>query len=369
MHIFLFGGTTEGRKIANHIAEINEEKNIAGLRFPKGTREKAFGNSAEPDGFLSEAKKPHIRKSDFRRHPISCDYLETDVFVATDYGASLLPKEKHVHVHIGRLDRDQMAELFGRAVLDAEAQGKGVGDILVIDATHPYANVVTENIAGACEAVGVGCIRVHRPYGRLSGREMLERGSSEFAYFDSVKEAAEWLKTVYSSDVNVKNRNTGKGRSEDTHIGSINSKHDLNSDDNVYCDRAKKNILITTGSKEIQEYTVIPDFSEYCYVRALPTVEVLEKCSKLGFRRDRLILMQGPFGVDMNLAQLRYADAAFLVTKDSGEIGGFPEKCDAAIELGVRVLVIGRPTPAMVPSADWYQVIGLQEVMDFLEIL
>lgn len=330
MHIFLFGGTTEGRRIADHIAEINEEKNIAGLY----------------------------------------DFLETDVFVATDYGASLLRKEKHVRVHIGRLDGEEMAELFGRAVLDAEAQGEGAGDILVIDSTHPYANVVTENIARACEAAGVGCIRVHRPYGRLSGRELLERGSSEFAYFDSVKEAAEWLKTVYSSEVYLNSGNSGatdNGRKESP-IGSSFRKPAVNSD-NAYCGRTKKNILITTGSKEIQEYTVIPDFSEYCYVRALPTVEVLEKCSKLGFRKDRLILMQGPFGVDMNLAQLRYADAGFLVTKDSGEIGGFPEKCDAAIELGVRVLVIGRPTQAMVPNEDWYQVIGLREVMDFLEML
>ncbi len=330
MHIFLFGGTTEGRRIADHIAEINEEKNIAGLY----------------------------------------DFLETDVFVATDYGAGLLKKEKHVRVHIGRLDGEEMTELFGRAVLDAEAQGEGAGDILVIDSTHPYANVVTENIARACEAAGVGCIRVHRPYGRLSGREMLERGSSEFAYFDSVKEAAEWLKTVYSSDVYLNSGNSGrtdKGRKESP-IGSSYRKPAGNSDD-AHCERTKKNILITTGSKEIQEYTVIPDFSEYCYVRALPTVEVLEKCSKLGFRKDRLILMQGPFGVDMNLAQLRYADAGFLVTKDSGEIGGFPEKCDAAIELGVRVLVIGRPAQAMVPNEDWYQVIGLREVMDFLEML
>ena len=330
MHIFLFGGTTEGRRIADHIAEINEEKNIAGLY----------------------------------------DFLETDVFVATDYGAGLLKKEKHVRVHIGRLDGEEMTELFGRAVLDAEAQGEGAGDILVIDSTHPYANVVTENIARACEAAGVGCIRVHRPYGRLSGREMLERGSSEFAYFDSVKEAAEWLKTVYSSDVYLNSGNSGrtdKGRKESP-IGSSYRKPAGNSDD-AHCERTKKNILITTGSKEIQEYTVIPDFSEYCYVRALPTVEVLEKCSKLGFRKDRLILMQGPFGVDMNLAQLRYADAGFLVTKDSGEIGGFPEKCDAAIELGVRVLVIGRPAQAMVPNEDWYQVIGLPEVMDFLEML
>lgn len=294
MHIFLFGGTTEGRKIADYIARSNEEKNIAGLY----------------------------------------DFLETDVYVATDYGASLLPKEKHVRVHVGRLDAEEMFGLFRQAVLREEDEGSDASQVLVIDATHPYAAAVTENIVDACIRAEVPCIRVYRPYGRLSSREMLERGSSDFLYFDTIKDAASWLKTIYSSDVGI-----------------------------------RKNILITTGSKELEEYRVIPGYQDYCYVRALPTPEVLEKCSKLGFRRDRLILMQGPFKEDMNLAQMRYADAGFLVTKDSGEIGGFPEKCDAAIELGVRVLVIGRPKEALVPNEDWYQVVSLQEVLKFIDLL
>ncbi len=294
MHIFLFGGTTEGRKIADCIALVNEERDMAGLY----------------------------------------DFIDTDVYVATDYGASLLPKERHMKVHVGRLDASEMYRLFREAVFAAEDGGEDAADVLVIDATHPYATIVTENIVDACMKAEVACIRVHRPYGRMSSQEMLERGSSDFLYFETVKDAAAWLKTIYSRDIGI-----------------------------------NKNILITTGSKELKEYTVIPDFQEYCYVRALPTMDVLEKCTELGFRRDRLILMQGPFKEDLNMAQLRYADAGFLVTKDSGEIGGFPEKCDAAIELGVRVLVIGRPTQAMVPSEDWYQVIGLNEVLNFITML
>ena len=72
MHIFLFGGTTEGRKIAEHIAEENRKRETEGRK----------------------------------------DFLETEVFVATDYGAGLLPKEKHIVVNVGRLDSEKMAERF-----------------------------------------------------------------------------------------------------------------------------------------------------------------------------------------------------------------------------------------------------------------
>ena len=325
MHIFLFGGTTEGRKIVSEIAGNNEERNIAGMY----------------------------------------DFLETDVYVATDYGAGMLPQEKHVHVHVGRLDAEEMFGLFRDAVLREEDEGSDASQVLVIDATHPYATVVTENIVEACKKADVNCFRVYRPKGRLSGREMPERGSSDFLYFDTVKEAAEWLKTVYEERIPADSFETfnaarlpglkSEGGNEDIGIR------------NRYGN--KKNILITTGSKELQEYTVIPGFSDYCYVRALPTPEVLEKCMNLGFRRDKLILMQGPFKEDMNLAQMRYADAGFLVTKDSGEIGGFPEKCDAAIELGVKVLVIGRPKEVSVPNEDRYQVITLREVLGVISLL
>ena len=64
--------------------------------------------------------------------------------------------------------------------------------------------------------------------------------------------------------------------------------------------------------------------------------------------------MQGPFSEEMNVAQLRYADAGYLVTKASGETGGFPEKCEAALALGVEVVCIGRPKEVSIPDAAWY---------------
>ena len=44
-----------------------------------------------------------------------------------------------------------------------------------------------------------------------------------------------------------------------------------------------------------------------------------EESAKLGFQGRHLIAMQGPFSREMNLALLRYTDAAYFVTKESGE--------------------------------------------------
>ena len=65
------------------------------------------------------------------------------VCVATEYGAELLEEEiplKHLKVHCGRLDEKEI-----EAFLEKESPS------LVIDATHPYAQVVTANIRKACE--------------------------------------------------------------------------------------------------------------------------------------------------------------------------------------------------------------------------
>lgn len=277
MHIFLFGGTTEGRKIAEAIAEVN----------------RAW--AAHGDAPSCEAGEP-------LRLPICAE-----VYVATAYGASLLPAGPGITVHVGRLDAAEMRALF-------EAARQTSGPLLVVDATHPYAAVVSENILSACAAAGVRCIRVERESTGAGEAELAPEGAA-LHWVDSIEEAAAWL--------------------------AAKSSH-------------RPNILITTGSKELAPYTRIPDFAARCYVRALPTVEALEKCQALGFRRDHLILMQGPFSEEMNVAQLRYADAGYLVTKASGETGGFPEKCEAALALGVEVVCIGRPKEVSIPDAAWY---------------
>lgn len=335
MHVFLFGGTTEGRKIAEAIAEVN----------------RAW--AAHEDAVACEA------------HESSELPITAEVYVATAYGASLLPAGPGITVHVGRLDAEEMTALF----MEARKQLKPMPDdtngerekceapkskgrcgqaergqisdqLLVIDATHPYAAVVSENILTACAAAGVRCIRVEREdsgageHGIESAQKALperedtgaggKASASEGAtlhWVESIEEAAAWL------------AQPDRPSSESAH---------------------RPNILITTGSKELAPYTQIPDFAARCYVRALPTVEALEKCQALGFRRDHLILMQGPFSEEMNVAQLRYADAGYLVTKASGETGGFPEKCEAALALGVEVICVGRPKEVSIPDAAWY---------------
>lgn len=274
MHVFLFGGTTEGRKIAEAIAEVNR----AWVVHEDAPSCEAGGPSGLP--------------------------ISAEVYVATAYGASLLPAGPGITVHVGRLNAAEMTALFENAP----------APLLVIDATHPYAAVVSENILSACAATGVRCLRVERENAGVEETTASPEGAA-LHWVDSIEEAAAWL--------------------------AGQSSH-------------RPNILITTGSKELAPYTQIPDFAERCYVRALPTLEALEKCQALGFRREHLILMQGPFSEEMNVAQLRYADAGYLVTKASGETGGFPEKCEAALALGVEVVCIGRPKEVSIPDAAWY---------------
>ena len=64
--------------------------------------------------------------------------------VATEYGSKSLQENSCLHVQAGRLDEQQMRDLFFREKPE-----------LVLDATHPYAAEVTQNIRKACEETGV----------------------------------------------------------------------------------------------------------------------------------------------------------------------------------------------------------------------
>lgn len=58
---------------------------------------------------------------------------------------------------------------------------------LVIDATHPYAQVVTENIETACERTGTAYLRVVRQESRRLEEE------ETITYVKSIREAVEYL--------------------------------------------------------------------------------------------------------------------------------------------------------------------------------
>lgn len=269
MNIVIFGGTTEGRQLAGYLIQLN--------------------------------KQPKMQN------------IQVHVCVASEYGAQVLPEDDALKVYVGRLEQADMQEFLQAVQAD-----------ICVDATHPYAVIVTQNIYQACKVVGVPYVRVRR--------DMQDEPRST--------DSGMQMSGTYIGDADGK-RYTNE-TSDSIYVGDIQAAVD-------YLKGVTGNILITTGSKELHLYTQIPDYESRCTARVLPTQSVVEACTELGFTGKHLICMQGPFDLEMNLATLRYADADFMVTKASGKNGGYDEKCEAALAAGVQLVVIGRPKEQVEP--------------------
>ena len=204
--------------------------------------------------------------------------------VATDYGEALVPRAENIEVSAGRLDGDAMRALLAEHGFD-----------MVIDATHPFATAASENIADACTETGTVYLRLNRADTAADGDAIV---------VDSIKAAADFLSS---------------------HPG---------------------NALLATGSKELTPYTAVPGWQARFWPRVLPMASSLDACARAGFAPAHIIAMQGPFSVDMNVAMLKAIRAQWLVTKASGDSGGFADKVEAARLAGARCVVIGKPVQA-----------------------
>lgn len=229
LYICLFGGTTEGRLLAE---------------------------------FLSE----------------NC--IKSDIIITTEYGRQFVKDFDHINVIQKQLDEYEMAELFKAKKYNC-----------VIDATHPFAKAVSENIKKASCYCGIKYYRIIRNF----------RNNCNCTYFESIEQCVEYL-------------NNKKG-----------------------------NILLTTGSKDLDKFTEINNYDERIYVRILPMMISLKRCIDLGYTNKNIICMQGPFSKEINLALINSIKARFLVTKESCDTGGFEEKTGACDEAGVECLVLKKP--------------------------
>ena len=264
MKVLLFGGTSEGRRIA--------------------------------EAFVSGRKKTGTVKS-------------MHICVASDYGAGLLPEDDELIIHHKRMDEEEMEELIRREGFD-----------VCVDATHPYARIVSGNIRAACEAAGLKLYRVARD--ELSDKKDISYEEG-IIRFDFLSDAVSYIN---GSDI--------------------------------------RNIFITTGSKNLEEYTAISDYANRCYVRVLPSAEAINRCTGLKFKPAHIICMQGPFDRDLNLAMFKACGVDAVVTKESGQEGGYYEKLEAARELGISCLVIGRPSEDKEETftlKDIFNILGLEE--------
>ena len=105
-------------------------------------------------------------------------------------------------------------------------------------------------------------------------------------------------------------------------------------------------VLLTIGSKNLEPY--IRESRKIglpVIARVLDHPDSRAACQKLGLPPEAIITGKGPFSVDENRSTIRNFRIGVLVTKDSGEAGGVPEKLEAARMEGCRVVVVRRPEP------------------------
>ncbi len=209
-----------------------------------------------------------------------------EICVATEYGEELLAATEYIQVHTGRMTEPEMEKYI--------QERSGAPFQAVIDATHPHAAEVTENIRTACEKTGMRYVRLLRGQIDLSA-------FSDLVTFPDCESAAEWLETQ-------------NGR-----------------------------IFLTTGMKELPMVADRISDRERLYARVLPQPEIFPLAEELGLSKKQLICMQGPFSKELNVAMLREVQAKFLLTKESGNAGGFAQKAEAAKEAGAVCVVIRRP--------------------------
>ena len=158
---------------------------------------------------------------------------------------------------------------------------------LCIDATHPYARQISRFVRAACDKKKV----------RLENRKRRVEDNGEGIRVSSVKEASGYL--------------CGK----------------------------PGNILVTTGSKNLGDLAELD--RDRLYVRILPSHEGIAACEAAGLPHRHIIAMYGPFSAELNAALIRQYDIQWLITKNSGVEGGFPQKAEAVRQTGIQMLVVG----------------------------
>ncbi len=200
---------------------------------------------------------------------------------ATEYGGDLLEGFEDVSVHAGRMNAEEMADFFAREQFE-----------LIVDATHPYADLATENIRTACEQTNTEYFRLQRESGAAD---------ADGVWVSDVPACVEYLKSTQG------------------------------------------NVFLTTGSKDLPLFCADASLCERIYARVLPMQCSLDICAACGIARECIVAMQGPFDEELNAAMFRMANAKYVVTKDTGSAGGYADKIRAAQKIGAQAVIIGRP--------------------------
>lgn len=205
--------------------------------------------------------------------------------VAGSYGEKIGKTVAGAHVISGRLGEEKRRKLL------KERQCKAL-----VDATHPYAEKISTQLAKLSTELEI-------PYLRLERESTITDEQAASVFLCETPEEAAIRATTLG-----------------------------------------KRIFLATGSKDLETYLEAPG-AKSClwFLRLIPDQEIVEHALKLGIPNSHICAMQGPFSQAFNEALWKQWQIDCVISKDSGTAGGAPEKLAAAKALGIPLLVVKRP--------------------------
>jgi precorrin-6A/cobalt-precorrin-6A reductase len=204
----------------------------------------------------------------------------------TEYGARLASEGGSDDTIARPLPKDEIVEILNEGNFD-----------ILIDATHPFAEHITQTSTSIARELKIPYIRFERPTTNLKNIE-----TSHIHYVDSFDDAGKLIESEFR----------------------------------------KGNVLHFAGAntmEEVLKHVAVERF----YPRILKVESSIVKCEKLGVDPSHIIPMTGAASLEENIDLIEKYNASVMITKESGEVGGVIEKIEAANTKNVAVIMIQRP--------------------------
>lgn len=182
---------------------------------------------------------------------------------------------------------------------------------LIVDAAHPFAMNVHRNVGLAANSCAIPIVRIERKF---------PERNDQMQWFDTYAEAITYLES-----------------------------------------RGITRLLALTGVNTIKALKDFWQRHEETYFRIMKRTESLEEVDKAAFPRERLLFYDETRDDRALFKRIR---PQAIITKESGDTGGFTDKTDVALEMGIPVLVIRRPELPYAPHSVVYGKYGLRRSIE-----
>ena len=160
----------------------------------------------------------------------------------------------------------------------------------ILDLSHPYAQIVSENAKTVAKELKIDYYRYVRPKAISGDKEI---------FVEDVEGVCQYIRSLSGT------------------------------------------FLFSTGSKNAPEFLRVRGENRFIF-RVLPSEDSIRILREHGVEMKDIIAELGPFSEEQNYLTMKEKAVDYLITKDSGSVGGADEKIRAARRLGVQSIVIGR---------------------------